>query len=129
MFLRWYLNALEVSLSLTLSMAIINTTSRWLHILYLFTASDIITIIVPKTFLGVIYASSPHVIADGPSLSSACRCAPVVLFWVWINLLPLDIMNQTDAPAIEEDRINKPWRPLPAGLVTMQQARMLVLGF
>ncbi|KAI9667237.1 MAG: hypothetical protein M1821_000050 [Bathelium mastoideum] len=47
----------------------------------------------------------------------------LALFWTWINLLPFNIQNQLDDAAIEEDRVNKPWRPLPSGRVNPSLAR------
>lgn len=44
-----------------------------------------------------------------------------------MNLLPFAIGNQKSSDAIEEDKINKPWRTLPAGRMTPQQAGRLML--
>ncbi|OTB02360.1 hypothetical protein M426DRAFT_74695 [Hypoxylon sp. CI-4A] len=52
---------------------------------------------------------------------------PLALFWTWSNLLPFNIFNQLSIEAIEEDRINKPWRPLPSGMISRNQATALML--
>ncbi|KAI1415789.1 UbiA prenyltransferase family [Hypoxylon sp. FL1857] len=52
---------------------------------------------------------------------------PLALFWTWSNLLPFNIFNQLSEEAIEEDRINKPWRPLPSGIIKREQALVLML--
>jgi len=45
---------------------------------------------------------------------------PHTIIWIWIHLLKFDISNQIQDP--EEDRKNKPDRPLPAGRITTQNA-------
>lgn len=44
-----------------------------------------------------------------------------------MNLLPFAIGNQKSSDAIEEDKINKPWRTPPSGRMTTQQAGRLML--
>jgi len=46
-------------------------------------------------------------------------------FWTWLHLLQLCIANQCVDP--EEDALNKPWRPIPAGLISVPDARTLHL--
>jgi len=43
-----------------------------------------------------------------------------IIIWIWIHLLKFDISNQIQDP--EEDKRNKPDRPLPAGRITAQNA-------
>jgi 4-hydroxybenzoate polyprenyltransferase len=45
--------------------------------------------------------------------------------WVWVVLLPFNIDNQRRPAAIEEDKINRPWRPLPAKRMSPLQATRL----
>lgn len=45
-----------------------------------------------------------------------------MLFWSWINLLLFSLHNQRHEDAIAEDKINKPWRPLPAKRLTPSEA-------
>jgi 4-hydroxybenzoate polyprenyltransferase len=52
---------------------------------------------------------------------------PLALAVVWVNLLIFDISNQRSPVAVEEDKINKPHRPLPSGRVTCKGARRLLL--
>lgn len=53
--------------------------------------------------------------------------APLVCFWVWINLLPFAIDNQRQPAAILEDKHNKPWRTMPSGRMTRAQAKRLMV--
>ena len=43
--------------------------------------------------------------------------------WVFLHLLQFCVSNQTSDP--EEDRRNKPWRPIPSGRITLAQAQGL----
>jgi 4-hydroxybenzoate polyprenyltransferase len=45
------------------------------------------------------------------------------VFWTWLHLLQFCISNQSLDP--EEDASNKPWRPIPSGLVSVARARTL----
>jgi len=45
---------------------------------------------------------------------------PHTVIWIWLHLLKFDISNQIQDP--EEDKRNKPDRPLPAGRITAQNA-------
>ncbi|KAG2067722.1 hypothetical protein BDR04DRAFT_1026565 [Suillus decipiens] len=77
--------------------------------LFLFTKSDILTTLLPVTLFAL--ANAPH--------PNATRIL-VIMIWIWIHLLKFDISNQIQDP--EEDKRNKPDRPLPAGRITTQNA-------
>ncbi|KAJ7631346.1 UbiA prenyltransferase family-domain-containing protein [Mycena polygramma] len=85
--------------------------------LYLFSKTDIKTIFIPVSIFAI---------GCGP----LCNSRPLVhaiqsLCWIWIQLLHFNLANQTAATSIQEDRKNKPFRPLPSGRVTLQQASIL----
>ena len=103
--------------------------------IWLFTSSDLKTIVLPTSLFGISNAIAATVFdmegmtnASADFASMLLRTAAVV-GWVWINLLPFAINNQRQPEAIAEDGINKPWRPLPSGRLTPQQAKRLVLLF
>ncbi|KAI4594759.1 hypothetical protein KJ359_007562 [Pestalotiopsis sp. 9143b] len=48
---------------------------------------------------------------------------PTVVLWTWINLLAFTVNNQRSPSAVTEDRLNKPWRPIPSGRLSTDQAR------
>ena len=97
--------------------------------MWLFTYSDIKTIIVPKTVFGVLSAISSSVFElPAPPLFRTIIRMPTVALWCWINLLPFAIDNQRQPSAIIEDSINKPWRPLPAARISPKAAKSLVLS-
>ncbi|KAF8177942.1 UbiA prenyltransferase family-domain-containing protein [Mycena galopus ATCC 62051] len=85
--------------------------------LYLFSKTDIKTTIAPITMLAI------------------C-CAPVcemrrtdnivqTIFWLWLQVLHFNLVNQSSAASIAEDLKNKPFRPLPSQRITLEQALIL----
>lgn len=101
-----------------------------LKTVWLFTLSDIKTIIAPKTAFGIMSALSAEAFGIHPSSSKQgiSGSLPKVAFWVWINLLPFAIANQRQQAAIKEDKINKPWRPMPSQRLSPNNARRLMLA-
>ncbi|KAI1410214.1 UbiA prenyltransferase family [Hypoxylon sp. FL1857] len=103
------------------------------HTLWLFTLSDLKTIVVPSTLFGVAnsLAASQYHILPAESIQSKhllCR-SPLIIVWVWINLVPFTIGNQMTTSSIAEDAINKPWRPLPSGRFSSSHAKILMSIF
>ena len=45
------------------------------------------------------------------------------MLWIWLHLLQFCVSNQSLDP--EEDASNKPWRPIPSGLISVGSARLL----
>ncbi|KAJ8593335.1 hypothetical protein M405DRAFT_762134 [Rhizopogon salebrosus TDB-379] len=77
--------------------------------LFLFTKSDVLTTLIPITLFAL--AAAPH---------AHITRIPATIIWIWMHLLKFDISNQIQDP--EEDKRNKPDRPLPAGRITVQNA-------
>lgn len=102
----------------------------WKHLrtLWLFTYSDLKTIVGPQTAFGVLLALSGPVLTtnSSPRTVDILKSLPVVAFWIWINLLPFVIDNQRRPKANEEDSRNKPWRPLPSGRISATDAKLLM---
>ena len=105
-------------------------TKTWIYhskTLWLFTASDLKTIIVPTSTFGILTAfHAPIFGIDTTPTAAVFRVVLITTSWTWINLLPFAIDNQRQVDAIEEDRLNKPWRPLPSNRMTAQRARMVM---
>ena len=98
-----------------------------IYTIWLFTKSDIKTIIVPTTLFGLAFARTGQISSEIQiSAWDLLDRLPAVLFWVWINLLPSVIGNQ--ATSIVEDAYNKPWRPLPSGRISVKQALWLMMA-
>ena len=107
----------------------LNSAAFHLYSIWLFTFSDLKTIVGPKTIFGTlsaIRASVFHIHGSPVPLHVVSR-VPLVALWTWINLLPFTINNQRQPAAVQEDTLNKPWRPLPSGRLTPVQAKRLML--
>ncbi|KAI4157338.1 MAG: hypothetical protein LQ342_008361 [Letrouitia transgressa] len=109
-------------------------TSRSLHFfalaktLYLFTADDIVSIIIPKTVCGIIVPFAGTLLRQPRSAAEVVLRSPLVFLWIWIHLLLFNVSNQRQAKSIMEDKVNKPQRPLPLGRLTVQGANKLSVG-
>ncbi|KAI0544497.1 UbiA prenyltransferase family [Xylaria curta] len=101
------------------------------HTLWLFTLSDIKTIVIPSTLFGLANALAAPIFeipnAQELDFLYLSRKLPSVILWVWLNLLPFNINNQRTQLAIEEDKVNKPWRPIPSGRISSDQAGIVML--
>ena len=108
------------------------TRTIWYHTysLWLFTFSDLKTIVVPKTLFGIITLLSGRSLMQDPRPTHAAilGCIPFIILWNWLNLLPLDMSNQQDVKSTVEDKVNKPWRPIPAGRLTAEETRTLMFA-
>lgn len=105
---------------------------RHLYTIFLFTASDFKTIVIPKTVLGIFNALSGDILSrnQGFPLVEILARIPVVFLWAWINLLPFNINNQCQPDAVLEDKINKAWRPMPSGRISHPAAvRIMVVAY
>ncbi len=112
----------------------LSNTHSWisyLHSIWLFTFSDLKTIVGPKTVFGILNATSAPVfeISSAPPKGSTSQKILMTAFWTWVNLLPFAIDNQRQPAAIEEDRLNKPWRPMPSKRLTPEQAKRIMFLF
>ncbi|RYP42640.1 hypothetical protein DL767_000009 [Monosporascus sp. MG133] len=94
---------------------------------WLFTLSDLKTIVIPQTAFGILNALALS--SEGGSSikwAQVLSRLPRAIFMVWINLLPFAIDNQRQPEAILEDSHNKPWRTMPSGRMTSSQAKTLM---
>lgn len=97
---------------------------------WLFTVSDVPTTLIQTVLFGVAGASSgrlttPPSSATAPPPSLAVRLLLVFLY-TWLLLIVFQVGNQSTPGAPAEDRLNKPWRPIPAGRITRARAHGLV---
>ena len=106
---------------------------RWfayhLKTIWLFTASDHKTFVLPETIFGIAGATSGLLTTEHHISSTAEILSrfPTVLLWTWLNTLVFVLSNQGNYAAIKEDSLNKPWRPLPAGRITLRSTRQFQL--
>jgi 4-hydroxybenzoate polyprenyltransferase len=105
----------------------------WVTIIWGFVESDLYTFAVPNTafgilsgFAGPLLVESP-ISLDVPSTIAIPRRVPLVLAFNLGNLLVFDLPNQRSPQSVAEDRINKPWRPIPPGEITIDETRRLMI--
>ena len=113
-------------------MSVVAVCTYHAYSLWLFTLSDLKTILGPGFVFGVTNAlagAEYGLKTSGEGINRAVlQRLPLILLYVWINLLPFAISNQISSDAIKEDGINKPWRTLPSGRMTPEQAKPLMLA-
>ncbi|KAE9984140.1 hypothetical protein BLS_003038 [Venturia inaequalis] len=85
---------------------------KLLKTLYLFGKSDIPAATLPTMAIALVLTGSSNPIL----LAKA-------FVWNQLHLLTFQVKNQIDG--VEEDRIAKPYRPLPAGRITLEDAQAL----
>ena len=106
-----------------------------LYSIWLFTLSDLKTIVLPSTVFGLVNSvafSLNHAELSSsrihlPPPDQILGKTPLVLFWVWVNLLPFAIDNQRQPESIQEDSLNKPWRTMPSRRMSPETAKRLML--
>lgn len=105
-----------------------------IYTIWLFTFSDLKTIIFPSSAFGIINAlaismeessTSPETLSH--RLWQLLGSIPIIVLWTWINLLPFAINNQRKPDAIQEDLLNKPWRSMPSGRISPEAAKRLMI--
>ncbi|KAF8322096.1 hypothetical protein DL93DRAFT_2050956 [Clavulina sp. PMI_390] len=89
-----------------------STVFEGLKTIHLFVREDYKTVMLPVAFLS--YFATPH---TTPSYYARS------LLWTFLNLLYFCICNQLFDPA--EDMLNKPYRPIPAGRISVDGANRL----
>ncbi|KAL7749594.1 hypothetical protein RI367_005150 [Sorochytrium milnesiophthora] len=103
--------------------SLVKSTSWLLETMYLFTKTDIHNLVLPGcTLNAVVHAYYGVATIDTVLLSMA-----KTFLWGYLGLLCIDIANQL--MGMEEDRINKPFRPLITGRISVRGAmRLLVVS-
>lgn len=94
----------------------IKATADFLKTLYLFGKSDIPAALLPTITVGLVLTGFPGLSAFATGVT-----------WLEIHLLTFQIKNQIDG--IGEDLVAKPYRPLPAGRLTVAAAKQLYYFF
>ncbi|KAL9595943.1 MAG: hypothetical protein Q9219_006134 [cf. Caloplaca sp. 3 TL-2023] len=110
------------------SASIVRLLIRQIHTIYLFTHSDLKTILIPQTLAGSFSAFSASAFnVPPPAPFETLTRIPLVALWCYLNLLPFAISNQLHPSSVAEDALNKPWRPLPSRRILPSQAKKLTL--
>lgn len=98
----------------------------YIHTLWLFTASDITSVVLPGVAVGFASAISGPILTTNlqPSIWVILSRLPLVFCYNWLNLLILSLDNQLQPQSIPEDALNKPWRPLPSRRLSAAEAKV-----
>ncbi|KAI1097432.1 UbiA prenyltransferase family-domain-containing protein [Jackrogersella minutella] len=99
--------------------------------LFLFTRSDLKTVVFPQAVFALAIAMSKARFTDylkPPQLDigNAALRLGLMFIWIFLHLLLGDISNQRLLGSVLEDKINKPWRPMPSGRLTENEAKSLL---
>lgn len=96
--------------------------------MYLFTKGDFKSIVIPHSIfaISVVFfnAELVNTATNEFELGPIVIRIPLMVFWLWIHLLVQDISNQRLPGGVAEDKINKPWRPIPSGRISAEESQM-----
>ncbi|KAF9040692.1 UbiA prenyltransferase family [Panaeolus papilionaceus] len=103
-----------LSQPVSLLASLMSALAYHVYTIFLFSKSDIKTTLIPSFFA---LGAAP--------LSPTRRFAHAIqaVLWIYLHLFQFNLSNQVRDP--EEDRQNKPWRPLPSGRITLKNANRL----
>lgn len=101
-----------------------------LDLAWSFTESNFFTFVVPALAFGVLGSLAHVPLVSGKTAPWSSSSVLQILLrltsvfaYNWSNLLIFDFANQRSAESVAEDKINKPWRPIPSGKISMEQTR------
>jgi 4-hydroxybenzoate polyprenyltransferase len=99
-----------------------------LNTVWLFAYEQLFDAVIPCGMFGIAGALSSDAL-HLPSIPfyDVLQRMPLVVFWLWLVILQCCIHNQRHPNSINEDAINKPWRPLPAERITIKHTTYLLL--
>ncbi|KAH6714280.1 UbiA prenyltransferase family [Leptodontidium sp. 2 PMI_412] len=95
---------------------------------FLITKSDVKTTILPATTFAFTAAYSGVLSTEPtPDFVHVLFSLLKSVLWTWMNLWIFNLSNQRLPNSVLEDSINKPWRAIPSGRLTSEEARRLLL--
>ncbi|KAI1068066.1 hypothetical protein LB507_004251 [Fusarium sp. FIESC RH6] len=100
-----------------------------IKVFWAFVKSDIFTFSTPGILFGVTVSLSNGELFDGPPshpIDVVGRLSNVILSNV-LTVILFNFANQRSPASVLEDSINKPWRPIPSGMITPEQTRRATL--
>ncbi|KAF2023204.1 hypothetical protein EK21DRAFT_105439 [Setomelanomma holmii] len=97
------------------------------HTLLLFTIDQIFDTIISGTAFSLLAASSGVVLyLPNQNVWTLLPRIPLVAAWLRLLILQACLQNQRSPDSIEEDLINKPWRPIPSKRISRTQTEYLL---
>lgn len=99
-----------------------------LHTAYLFSCSDLEAIVIAPFIFALLASQAAPLLSmgDPPCSMPILLRAPQMIIWSWSGLLLFNLHNQRHRQSVEEDAVNKPWRPIPSGRLTPEQATVVL---
>lgn len=96
-----------------------------LKTLWLISHSDVAPVLLPHCIAGLANLQSGWALQSVPPIDRIQFLIHLLSMaaWIWLNLLSLDLANQRLDESVQEDAVNKPWRPIPAGRLSQKEAR------
>ncbi|KAJ4406909.1 hypothetical protein N0V91_004341 [Didymella pomorum] len=93
----------------------------------LFTSDQVLDTVIPGTAFGILAALSGSTLnLPDQSRNAILGRSFAVFVWLWLVILQFCVQNQRSSGSVAEDTINKPWRPIPSGRMTSEQATTLL---
>ncbi|KXJ94766.1 UbiA prenyltransferase family-domain-containing protein [Microdochium bolleyi] len=99
---------------------------QYLYTLYMFTRSDFKTVIIPQSIFALCAASRTESSPAARNMPSFIIRVAFMLLWLWLHLIVENVANQRLEASVLEDAANKPWRPIPSGLISPRQSQAIL---
>ncbi|KAF1921298.1 hypothetical protein BDU57DRAFT_510037 [Ampelomyces quisqualis] len=113
------------------------TITDYLYTVWLFPYSQLVDTILPCTTFAVCGCLSSRVL-NLPAMAFPDSFTELfeseilwrtvsAILWIWLVMLQFTLHNQRRPESIIEDSLNKPWRPLPSGRISIKGVNFLLL--
>ncbi|KAI2614261.1 uncharacterized protein GGS25DRAFT_42187 [Hypoxylon fragiforme] len=100
-----------------------------ISIAHLITESNIKSYVQPVALFAILSVASGRVTTNpNPTWADLITIAPRATLYVWLFVFYADCSNQKDPSSVEEDRLNKPWRAIPSGRLTIEGAEKFYIA-
>ncbi|KAI1493356.1 UbiA prenyltransferase family-domain-containing protein [Biscogniauxia mediterranea] len=101
----------------------ISQIQETLAIALLLTESNIKAYVQPVILYAMLSIASGGVTTNkNPTWEQLATAFPLASLYAWLYVFHFDCSNQKDPESIEEDKLNKPWRAIPSGRLTVEAA-------
>lgn len=100
-------------------------------LIWCFTESNFLTFVLPNTMFGVFSSlAAPNLTDCGqpPPITTLYTRWPLVLLFNWASVIVFDLSNQRHPESLQEDQLNKPWRPIPMDRISPDITRRILLA-
>lgn len=98
----------------------------FISLAHLITESNIKSYVLPCTLFAMCSVASGGVTTNPDhTWQEVAWIFPRTLLYMWLYVFYFDLSNQKDPNSAKEDKINKPWRAIPSGRMTIEQAEKL----